>query len=514
MIHTLLSRVFATKRAQFIRDSHNLETIQKQRLEAIYKNLQITPFYNKLNSSADLLNRPIFSYADFEPWIEKQFTTGAEILCRDIVRFENTSGSTKNRKKIPYSKAFLRELNEASMVWMGDLYCKYPGIKAGPHYWTLSWSPDQDNDDSELFPGLQKFFLQRVLLLNQKIKKAPTLESSWYATLVNLVACRRLSLISVWSPTLLMRINRDIKSLAISIFKTLNNSTWTCHEDELNGLLAVPYYDGKLSLDDLVHFNYRKIWPHLNLISAWDAASSQLYYQELKSQLPEINFQGKGLWATEGVITIPFANKKVLAYKSHYYEFRCIHTGKIHTSWQLQKDQIVEPVITSANGLTRYLIEDRIQVCDYFNQVPCFEFLGRNATSDLVGEKLTDMDFQLLQADILKKFPLKNILFFAVNAKRPFYYALGEVSSPFTESLKKDLEFYIEKSLTAHYNYQLARNLRQLPAVQTHLCTNSVNIMNALAISYQVQGQFKTQSLYRVTEQTFNHLSTFFHSQI
>ncbi len=509
MIHEILYRAYSIKRNQFIQDSKDLKSAQEKRLSFIYKNLKKTEHYGSLQDPAQLLSFPVQTYSDFEPFIERQIQTGQAVLCPDLVRIELTSGSTRKKKKILYSKGFLQEINEASTVWMADLYSRYPGIKRGPHYWSLSWSPGQDTDDSELFPWIQRLFLQKVLLLNQNIKSTPTLESSWFATLVTLVACRKLSLISIWSPTLLSRIKSDIQRHADSLFSTLKNQTWSEYAFELDGKIQVPRFDSEIVLDDLKHFNIHKIWPCLSLISAWDSASSRYYYDELKGQFPNLNIQGKGLWATEGVVTLPIENKKVLAFKSHYYEFRCIETNKILQSWQLQKDQIVEPIITSANGFVRYLIEDRIQVSNYYNSVPCFEFLGRSATSDLVGEKLSDFDFLKIQNSMHQIFPIGNILFFSVNSDQPYYFGLYESPEPIMTD-QQTMGNYLEKSLLEHYNYQVARNLKQLKTATIWRCRDLTACLNILSRTYAAQGQFKVQPLYRISVETLNQIATTF----
>lgn len=508
MIHDILNFYFSFKRRSFIKDSYSLEAVQKKKLENIFNVLRNTSHYQSLHKPEELLQGPLRTYTDFEPLVERQIQTHEDIISTEISRYEYTSGSTKSKKKIPYSKEFLNELNEASSVWMGDLYQKYPGIKGGPHYWTLSWNPDQDTDDSNLFPWLQRIFLQKILLLNHKIKSTPTLESSWFATLVYLIACRNLSLISIWSPTLLMRIKRDIQSLSTELYKTLMDKHWAMHTLDLSGL-PIPAFDQQIDHNDLASFNVKKIWPKLSLVSAWDSANSRFYFDELRSQMPDLNFQGKGLWATEAVVSIPFDGKKVLAYKSHYYEFRCLDSGKIYQSWELKKDQIIEPIITSANGFTRYLIEDQIQVSDFYNSVPCFDFLGRSGTSDMVGEKLTDSDFQKLQVKLPQKFPVKSVYFFAVNDKIPFYQAVCEMSEGVMYN-KAVIQIFLENLLLANYNYKIARELHQLQEIHLDFTEQISTCLDVIDATYAVRGQFKVLSLYRINKQTHSSLSAYF----
>lgn len=56
-------------------------------------------------------------------------------------------------------------------------------------------------------------------------------------------------------------------------------------------------------------------------MSSWDTAGSKAWAEKLKEKLPSVQFEGKGLWATEGVVTIPYNDQYPLAYQSHFYEF-------------------------------------------------------------------------------------------------------------------------------------------------------------------------------------------------
>jgi hypothetical protein len=60
---------------------------------------------------------------------------------------------------------------------------------------------------------------------------------------------------------------------------------------------------------------------NLALVSAWDTADAAPWAQQLKACFPQAAFEGKGLWATEGVVTIPIDGQYPLAYRSHVYEF-------------------------------------------------------------------------------------------------------------------------------------------------------------------------------------------------
>src|SRR5262249_11520043 len=66
-----------------------------------------------------------------------------------------------------------------------------------------------------------------------------------------------------------------------------------------------------------------RLWPRLKLISCWTSAAAQERSQELHERFPGIAVQGKGLLATEGVVSIPLVEYGgcVPAYTSHFLEF-------------------------------------------------------------------------------------------------------------------------------------------------------------------------------------------------
>jgi hypothetical protein len=132
----------------------------------------------------------------------------------------------------------------------------------------------------------------------------------------------------------------------------------------------------------------RALWPRLALLSAWDSASSRPYAEALRALFPGAAFQPKGLWATEGVVSIPFDGAQPLALTSHALEFRCLATGEVLPPWRLEVGQELQPVVSGSHGLLRYLLPDRVRVTGFLRRAPCVEFLGRLGGVDLVGEKV------------------------------------------------------------------------------------------------------------------------------
>lgn len=164
-------------------------------------------------------------------------------------------------------------------------------------------------------------------------------------------------------------------------------------------------------------------------MSSWDTAGSKAWAEKLKEKLPNVQFEGKGLWATEGVVTIPYNDQYPLAYQSHFYEFEYLEgekQGQIVPSWQLKQGDVVSPLITSGNGLLRYCLDDCLKVTGFIEQIPCFEFQGRRFGVDLVGEKLAPETAQQLLSQ-LNETESKAISLLAIDTQqqvKPFYCVL------------------------------------------------------------------------------------------
>ena len=100
--------------------------------------------------------------------------------------------------------------------------------------------------------------------------------------------------------------------------------------------------------------------------------------------------QPKGLLATEAFVTIPFAGLQPVAVRSHFFEF-VDESGEVRLVHELCAGQTYEVIVTTAGGLWRYRLLDRVQVTGFIGQTPSLQFLGRSGNvSDLFGEKLSE----------------------------------------------------------------------------------------------------------------------------
>lgn len=495
IFHEILATYFKKKADHYILSSKKIEKSQKKVLQKILANLHKTSTWSKFesNTSYDEISKqiPIADYDLYKDDILKQKNYFRNILSVDVQRFEPTSGSTSNRKWIPYSEAFISELNAAAAIWLGDTYQQFPKIKNGRHYWSLSWLPQElrgltSTDDSELFGFWEGLVLKNTMLMPAEVAKTSSSDAAWWATLVYLASAQDLTLISVWSPTYLLKVIQDLHQHWDSVTKTLEDGSWHRHEEELLSLLGPPPKRTAGSFHPKDQDFLERLWPNLILISAWGSSSSKVWFDELKGYFPKVQFQEKGLWATEGVVSIPFKNKSVLCVENHFYEFIDLQTNKIFPSWQLEINKTYQPIIWNSSGLLRYKLQDKVRVVDFFNQVPCLEFIGRLNSVDMVGEKL---DSQWVLEVFQKNPDWKALSLLGCHLPKPHYVlcVLGEKAV--------DIESYLMKV----HHYQLARELGQLEKAKViHL--KNVSELWELTNASPIAGQNKIEILREVQQ--------------
>lgn len=433
----------------FKREATDLKRVQKKNLQKI---LSTHPY---LKSEKEFRDSPVLDY--------RGMSKALAASSMSVVRYQPTSGSGDKEKLIPYTQDFINELNRALNPWLFDMYSKHPEILTGKHYWSLSWLPThwrQKNwrlDDFELLPSWKKQLTRTLMAVPNEVSTAATLASSQFATLAYLLSTKDLTFFSVWSPTFLLQLLELIKAWEVPLAQTLMTGKWSLFSEELKYLNAPQNIS---QARKIASGHFQALWPKLSLISSWSSSTSSGWANKLQQLFPEANFQGKGLWATEGVISIPFENNYLLSYQSHYYEFLEIKTGNLLEASDLKEGMEVHPVLTCGNGFTRYHIKDRIAVSGFHKSIPALEFLERDNTFDMVGEKLDAGCFLEIHNTMKERFPeISWVIAFAVNhgSEKSYYHFVfeGEKNSP-------EVLPYLQKVLSERFHYQLAREIGQL----------------------------------------------------
>ena len=480
--HRLLQAAAGPGHRRFAAGLDRLEHVQRQKLSELVRRVAASESGRRLGVQADWRwedfreRLPVTDYEDWRADIDDaRAGQGGGLIDSPVVRYQPTSGSTSAIKWIPYSKCFLAELDAAISPWIADLYRSYPGLRRGGHYWSMSWMPtelrdsmrEDVNDDLQLMSLGKRLLAGATQSVPQSVSLASTSDDSLFATLAHLTADASLTMMSVWSPTFGLGLLDALSEWRQELAEVLRRGDWGARTPAMAGqrcprsrraAALLREWDG----NDPAFF--ARLWPKLALVSAWDTSASAPWAERLSRRLPGAAFQGKGLWATEGVVTFPYRGHHLLAYRSHVYEFQDPEDDRVYAPWELRQGQKVMPLMSTGAGLLRYRLNDLVQVDGHLGSVPALSFLGRRGSTDLVGEKLTGQAVRRALDAVPVPAALAPVSVVALDDSgegRPGYVLLLDGDhSP--DALADPLE----KALQANFHYQLARNLQQLAPVR------------------------------------------------
>jgi len=358
---------------------------------------------------------PIRTYDQFKPFVDRISLGVQRVLTRQQVRLlEPSSGSTGPAKLIPYTRNLQLEFSRAVAAWMATTFLDHPGLLGGPAYWSLTPSitepqrvkgevPIGFTSDSEYLGGVSQFLVRRTLVTPDALRRVSDMKLFWHLTLLFVLARRDLRLISVWHPSF------------IYLMLKYMQQNWGWLLQDLRDGLAASHADLRINsnirrareLADLNPGSPMEIWPQLELISCWADAHAAGHVQHLASDFPGVTVQAKGLVATEAFVTLPFDDMRLLAMRSHFFEF-LDDEGQVRASWQLEQGRSYTLIVTTGGGLYRYKLEDRVEIDGFWRQVPSMRFLGKSdSVADYFGEKLSEPFVSGVLRDSLEVFDLK-----------------------------------------------------------------------------------------------------------
>ncbi|MBX3022043.1 MAG: GH3 auxin-responsive promoter family protein [Bdellovibrionales bacterium] len=449
---------------------------------------------------------PVTDYSFWEQDILRQKHSGSAQVCVNTERYQPTSGSTSAQKWIPYSKSFMREMDGAIQPWLGDVGINHPRAFKGCQYWSLSWLPQEQrdsrpsNDDLELLPTWKRIMLERVMAVPSAVTYTKTMEESQFATLAHLCARRDLSLVSVWSPTFWLTLLDKLILWRESLAETLDSGRWSLpgFSSDLKcphsgrGAKILREFQGTELIEHL--------WPMLSLISCWDSAGSKMWAQQVRRRHPSVFLQGKGLWATEGVMTIPFQGQYPAAITSHFLEWMDLDNDRVYPTWELKPGQMVQPLLSGGHGLLRYKLNDAVLVKGTLGATPTFEFQGRLRETDLVGEKLsaqlTEQAFQYVE----EQTGVRPLTMYAVRTQltSPYYLVLVRSSDVQPDKIQN----VVEEALSRVFHYKLARELGQLGPVRVRMDQQPERVYQQVLVNKGLlAGDIKFEALSEIAEE-------------
>ncbi len=391
----------------FHKASHHIAETQTRILQNYLTQNQQTEYIYKYTSKQGITNHqlPITTYEDYLPYIQRIANGETNLLTKDPVQlFELSSGSTSASKMIPYTPTLKREFRLGLSTWIYDLYTHHTDLITGPAYWSISpltagarrtpaGIPIGFEEDSAYLGFFGSILESSLMAVPNFVKHIQDVDDFRYVTLLYLLRCESLRLISAWNPTFLTLLLASLEYWWDSLLKDLADGTITLPHQSLIPNIQLPKSPSRAStLSKLSQTDYANIWKNLSLISCWADGASKLYTKELQARFPNVIIQPKGLLATEAFVSFPLTGYEggALAITSHYFEFLTEHRD-ILLAHQIEKGKTYSVIVTTGGGLYRYQLNDIVEVTDFYNQIPCIKFISKaDNVSDYFGEKLNE----------------------------------------------------------------------------------------------------------------------------
>lgn len=475
VLHGLHRASLAPPWLRFQAAARSPENAQLRRLRAIVRAAASSAFgrehgFGGVDSlSAFRAAVPARTYDEHAPWIARIARGERSVLTGEpVTMLERTSGSSSGAGKlVPYTRGLLAEFAAATGPWLFDLYAALPALSATTSYWSISpvararettegGVPVGFESDTEYLPSWQRRAVEATLAVPGAVARAASMDAWREETLVHLLGAGDLGLLSVWSPTFLTLLMEAL-------------------ERDLDRLLArVPPRRERTVRDALARegrLTGEALWPRLALVSCWTDAAAADFLPALRRFFPRTPVQGKGLLATEGVVSFPLWERPgaVLAIAGHFLEFADLDAPARAPllAHELSAGGSYAPLLTTSGGLYRYRLPDALRVTGSFHGVPLVRFEGRlDGGCDLCGEKLTvrEVDRALDEARARAGIPWRFALVAPVKEPAPGYALFLDTDAP--PSALEHAAAVVEERLRDGFHYSYCRQLGQLAPIR------------------------------------------------
>lgn len=428
------------------------------------------------------------SYEDFEPSIERIRRGERNVLTSErVTHLAPTSGSSGAAKDIPFTPSLQRGFTRAVSAWMTDLTRQRPRLLGGRAYWSITpvevpnpIAPDASRpgesrhpaidtgfaDDAEYLGGSSAWLVRRALAVPAEVRHVRETRAFWRLTLLALLRCRDLRLVSIWHPSYLELLVTEAESGWAELLESIEAGTcpWATHlpASSVHHWRTTPDRNRASELRQIGPRDWRRWWPHLQVVSCWGEQAAEPGWRQLVRQAPDVLVQPKGLLATEAVVTIPWRGTTPLAITSHLFEF-INDEGEFFGADQLRRGKSYEVVVTNGGGLWRYRLGDMVECTGHVHSTPVLRFLGRaGRVTDLRGEKLSEAFVASVISGLWKgdEMPAYAALRAHESSATARYDLL--ISSDWRPNSEAELADRADRALSRNPHYAIARRLGQL----------------------------------------------------
>jgi len=363
---------------------------------------------------------PVAPYEYVAPYVERVQAgdTRALLADRHVRMFALTSGTTASRKLIPVTDDYLAAYRRGWNMWGVKMYRDHRGRKIAMRpIVQMGGDPEEFRTPAGIPCGnlsgytamIQRRLIRRMYTVPYLTGKIKDARARYYVAL-RFSLGRDVSQFLAANPSTLVQLARALDAEKDNLLRDLADGTLRADLDippDIRAALAPGLKKNPVRARELTavaakvgRLYPKDVWPPETIVlNTWTGGSMGPYLRQLPQFYGEPPVRDLGLLASEGRMTIPFANfspSGVLDIWSHYFEF--VPEGEIDSpqptvlgAHELREGGSYYIVPTTLYGLYRYHISDLVRVTGFYGRTPMVEFLGKgHRFANLTGEKLSE----------------------------------------------------------------------------------------------------------------------------
>lgn len=482
--------------------------------------------FHVLKSSREFRQQvPIHTYEDLRPPIEDQEARKeARLNGEQPLTYALTSGTTGKPKLIPVLHQTQKALRHYQWLSTYAQYQAVPSIFdgkmlviAGPEVEGYLATGTSYGSMSGLLTAALPAVLQQKMFLPKWLPEVKDYQEKYVYLAASALAEPDLSVVATANPSTFLKlweIGRLHFPQLVEMLASQSSGSQEGHvplplisRPRLSQLQAFIGHEDRMTVEEL--------WPNLKAVVTWMGGSCGVLVPKLRASLaPETAIIEMGYLSSECVGSVnvdPPTNRCVPAIQENFFEFVSQadwEADRPHTVTveQLEEGQKYYVVVTTANGLYRYFMNDLVEVTGRYHHTPTIAFIQKGkGVTNITGEKL--YEYHVIEAMEAVQRRYRATVDFYVMLADPFvrqYTLYVEQSS--LEWFERDK---FEKELArCNVEYQAKRQSGRLEMVRVvHLEPGTGEAYKAHCIQQgQRDSQFKVQKLQYVKDCLFDFM--------
>ena len=407
--------------AKFEAMTHDPQRVQEAVLRDILTMQANTDFgrdhhFASMKTVADFRhNVPVAGYEAVEPYMARVLDGQTNALLSDphVFMFALTSGTTATRKFIPVTKRYIEDYKHSWHIWGLKVLRDHKEVTLRP---ILQMAGNSDEMRSKtgvpcgavtgLTASMQKRIIRWLYSTPPGVAGVKDPQAKYY-TVMRLSLPRPVGMVIAANPSTMLNLARAGDQHKELLIRDVHDGTLSERFDvpaELRlSIRLKPNPARAKELEEVVRRTgtlYPKdAWTKPFVMGNWTGGSVGAYLRHYPRYFGENWVRDVGLIASEGRMTIPFADgtsSGVLDISSHYFEFVPEADILSPNPTVLGAHELVEGgryfiLLTTGYGLYRYNIHDLVRCTGHFNKTPLIEFLSKGSLfANMTGEKLSE----------------------------------------------------------------------------------------------------------------------------